>query len=130
MQVTCNDRDCLCFRTVLTLRCLKGSIQRKMRSALGSKRVQAFSLLALFLSVLALVHLESLHQALHADSGSSDHHCAVTLLQAGQVESTLGEALPVLVSQTARVALVAKTGFVVAIDFLLPPSCGPPAPLS
>jgi len=97
----------------------------------SAKRVISALLLLLFLFVLSLAQFESLHQVFHPDASSSDHSCAATLLRSGQVDAP--PAIPVGVAAPARVPAAAPC-FVapvfVSFEFVLLPSCGPPAPLS
>jgi len=41
----------------------------------------------LFLFLVTLAASPALHQAIHADAGHSDHHCAITVLAQSQLES-------------------------------------------
>lgn len=87
-------------------------------------------LLLQFVSLLALSQSESLHKALHQDAGKPDHHCAVTMLHSGQVE-TPTFAVVLIPPVTATTTLVVlESFFVQSVDYSLPPSCGPPALLS
>lgn len=87
----------------------------------------ALTLLGVFLSVFALTLSETWHRALHNEACAPEHHCAVTMLQSGQME-TPGVAIEPVVAYVA-VFLVAQpqVDSVPSVDFLLPPSCGPPA---
>ena len=87
-------------------------------------------LLALFLSVFALILSETLHRALHKEACQPSHQCAVTMLQSGQVEMPVVTITPVLVTAVTVVALPAQNNFVPSVTLSLPPSCGPPALLA
>ena len=65
----------------------------------------AFGLL-LFLTLQLLTTSAALHKLIHADAGSIDHHCAITLLTRGQV--------------SAAETVVPFAAFVAALFFLLP----------
>jgi hypothetical protein len=71
------------------------------------RRLSALLCLALFLALQVFASSDALHQSLHADAGSSSHHCAITLLTGGQISVPI---LPVL-----GIALAA------ALLFSLPP---------
>jgi hypothetical protein len=59
-------------------------------------------LLAAFLFMLALAASPQLHARFHADSGSPNHACAVTLIASGKYEQA--DASPVFVSPQPAVA--------------------------
>lgn len=87
-------------------------------------------LLGVFLSVFGLTLSEALHRALHDEACQPTHQCAVTMLQSGQVETPVVTVTPVFVGAEIFSTLPGKTVFLSAVDFSLPPSCGPPALLS
>jgi hypothetical protein len=70
-----------------SLRAQMSRVNHVWRKALNRRPVFAGVLLGLFVSVMALAHFEALHLALHPDACESDHHCAVTVFQAGQVDA-------------------------------------------
>ena len=78
---------------------------------LNSKSVKAGLLLGIFLSVLALAQVETLHHAIHRDAGERTHECAVTLLAAGKVFLTEG----------ATAIVVAELPFFVEVQLNLAP---------
>ena len=85
--------------------------------------------LVLFLSGLAtdLGH----HKAIHADAGSADHQCAITLFAHGQVLHSTSAPLLIFVPQEISAQLTLPEGALISSCWgLLPPSCGPPALLS
>ena len=90
----------------------------------------ALALLGVFLSVFALTLSEALHRACHADAGTPQHQCAVTMLQGGQVETPVVAISVAIVGALTFVALPVQTQFVSSVALSLPPSCGPPALLS
>ncbi len=90
----------------------------------------AGALLALFLSVLALTLSEALHRVCHADAGTPQHQCAVTMLQSGQVDAPVYEAAIVPPAMVSVSVQLVENIFVPSVDYSLPPSCGPPALLS
>ena len=88
-------------------------------------------LLGLFMFLLAMTHFESLHRAIHADARQPNHQCAVTMLQAGQVDAPPASAVSLMLSPVAVVTAFSPPAAVfVSFDFTLLPSCGPPALLS
>ncbi len=96
-----------------------------------AKRVISAVLLLLFLFVLSLAQFESLHQAFHPDASGSDHSCAATLLRSGQVDAPPPTPVDVAAPAPAPAAVPCFVAPVfVSFEFALPPSCGPPAPLS
>lgn len=90
----------------------------------------AVTLLGVFLSVFALALSEALHRILHADACAPEHQCAVTTLQSGQVETPVTVIVPVVAYVAVSHVAQSQSNFVLSVDFLLPPSCGPPALLS
>jgi hypothetical protein len=62
--------------------------------------------LVLFLTLQLLTSSAALHKLIHADAGSLDHHCVITLFARGQVS-------------TAE-TIVPLVAFVAALFFLLP----------
>jgi len=70
------------------------------------RRVWAAFGLLLFLTLQLLTTSSALHKLIHADAGSLDHHCAITLFTRGQV-STAETVAPLI-------------AFVAALFFLLP----------
>jgi hypothetical protein len=70
------------------------------------RRVWAAFALVLFLTLQVLSTSTALHKLIHADAGSLDHHCVITLFTRGQVSTA-----------ETFVPLVA---FVAALFFLLP----------
>jgi hypothetical protein len=91
----------------------------------------AFSLLGLFLFVLAMTQFESLHHAIHADAQQRDHQCAATLLSSGQVDAPPPSLVSVIVCPLEVMAeFNCQPVVFVSFDFTLLPSCGPPALLS
>ncbi len=87
-------------------------------------------LLGVFLSVFTVTLSEALHRALHDEACDPQHQCAVTMLQSGQVEMPVVAIEPVLARGPVVLAAQPQFDFVPAVDFSLPPSCGPPALLS
>ncbi len=97
---------------------------------LAGRRFKAALLLALFLSVLALANSSTLHHLLHANAGSADHQCAVTLLASGQVDAPTG--VPEIIPATAVLvfSVLPEAPLLAGVSFDLPPGRGPPALLS
>jgi hypothetical protein len=98
--------------------------------ATNRRRLSAAFLLALFLSVFVLTLSEAWHRMAHAEECEPQHQCAVTLLQGGQVETSVTTVTPVVLYLTLVEFVVVEKDFVPSVDFSLPPSCGPPALLS
>ena len=57
------------------------------RSRVATRMVAAGFMLVLWLALLALASAPQLHLAHHPDAGHEQHHCPVTLLAQGQLES-------------------------------------------
>ncbi|MCL4789302.1 MAG: hypothetical protein KJ070_21310 [Verrucomicrobia bacterium] len=109
---------------------MKNLEQKQLRNAWTAKRFVAILLLAQFLFVLAMTQCESFHKALHPDAGKPNHHCAVTMLQSGQVDTpSCGVAIVPTVALPITLVVV-EPFFVPSVDYFLLPSCGPPALLS
>jgi hypothetical protein len=70
------------------------------------RRVWAAFGLMLFLTLQLLTTSTALHKLIHADAGSIDHHCAITLFTRGQV--------------SAADTVTPLIAFVAALFFLLP----------
>jgi hypothetical protein len=80
----------------------------------------------LYVLLAAFAASPSLHQAIHSDATSPNHHCAITLLAHGQIElpdfgATLCLARPCY-TYAPLVELSVSSGIVE----LLPPGRGPP----
>ncbi len=106
---------------------------RHLRNWAANRRHwMAMTLLGVFLSVFTLTLSETLHRALHDEAcqPQHQHQCAVTMLQSGQVEATAVAIEPVVAYVAIFRAAPLQVDFVPAVDFSLPPSCGPPALLS
>lgn len=104
-------------------------MMRKVRQAFRcSNQLRATVAVVLMLYVLlaAFAASPSLHQLIHSDATSPNHHCAITLLAHGQIElpdcgSTLCLARPCY-TYAPLVELSVSSGIV----DLLPPGRGPP----
>lgn len=110
---------------------LKAAAQQRLLNASPTRRLVSVTLLLLFLFVLSLAQFESLHRIFHSDAAEADHTCAVTLLRTGQVDAPVN--IPV-VAAAPVLALADALPFLapvfVSFEFLLLPSCGPPALIS
>ena len=63
-------------------------------------KLQGRVLVAVFLAGLvlllnAMASCPSLHELIHADANSADHHCVVTMFSHGQVDSATADVAPV-----------------------------------
>jgi hypothetical protein len=102
----------------------------KWHKAVLGKPGKGLLLLALFLSVLAVADVSSLHKALHPNAGSPDHQCAAKLLSSGQVHTAASDAVPFFAVVPICVC-VPRDNPLPAREFLhLPPDRGPPALLA
>lgn len=105
-------------------------IHQQSSNAAPRRRARAGLLLGLFLFVLAMAQSGTLHRLLHADSGTAEHQCAVTLLANGQVDVAVSEvpaaSLPVLVVAPAMPA----AQIFVTVDYSLLPGRAPPVALA
>jgi hypothetical protein len=105
-------------------------MMRKVRQAFrcsNQLRATVAVVLVLFVVLAAFAASPSLHQAIHSDATSPNHHCAITLLAHGQIEmpecgSTLCLA-PISYAYAPLVELSVSSGIIE----LLPPGRGPPA---
>ncbi len=79
--------------------------------------------------LLALAACPSLHQALHHDSNSSEHHCAVTMFAHGQVDSAVVEVAAILPVTPVEFSPLTLVSIPNAPAATLPPGRGPPASL-
>jgi hypothetical protein len=71
------------------------------------RRLAVLLCLVLFLVLQVFASSGALHQAIHPDAASADHHCAITLITGGQLNSPA--------------VLVALLAFVATFLFLQPP---------
>lgn len=96
----------------------------------SGRPAKAVLLLGLFLSVLGVANSATLHQLIHSDAASANHHCAATLLASGQVDAP-ASAVQVVPAAPISVSLIFPDISAPAeISFNLPLGRGPPAPLS
>jgi len=109
---------------------LKKLEQNRLRNACTGRRVIAALLLLQFLFLVAVAGSESLHKAIHPDADKATHHCAITMLQSGQVDTPICALVIVPTVNTLTPLVVFETFFIPSVDYSLPPSCGPPALLS
>jgi hypothetical protein len=81
--------------------------------------------LVLFLSFVGAS--PELHKLIHADAGSPDHNCAITLFAHGQVATAnVSVAIVVLAVLFGGVALLAETFQIPLADYRYSPSRAPP----
>jgi hypothetical protein len=81
------------------------------------------------LALLALAAYPALHHALHHDSDSSEHHCAVTMFAHGHVDSSVVEVAAVIpVAPFEFIPLTSASVFNALVE-TLPPGRGPPVSL-
>jgi len=95
--------------------------------AMHSKPLKGAVLLGLFLLLLAMAHSWALHACVHPEADHADHHCAVTMLQQGQVDTTTVAVAVVVVPPMPVADVVTPATFFPIVDFFLPPGRGPPA---
>lgn len=108
---------------------MKAICQQVIRAA-QSRPLKGGVLLGLFLLLLAMAHSWALHECVHPEADHADHHCAVTMLQHGQVDAATVTVVAV-VSPPMPVARVFTPAPVFpTIELLLPPGRGPPASLA
>jgi hypothetical protein len=104
--------------------------QKWLKDGVRRRNAVAGLMLSLFLFVLAMAHYEALHRIFHPDACQPEHRCAVTLLQAGQIETATTH---VGVSSTPDLLLTFTLPQSVAValaDFTLLPGRAPPASLT
>jgi hypothetical protein len=91
------------------------------------RRFGAAICLALFLALQLFAASSSLHQAIHSDAGTPSHHCVITLLSQGQLntpEVFAGSLLFVAALLFCLPSLHATLSS--SFDYRLSPSRGPP----
>ena len=101
-----------------------------LRNTSTVRRIVGVLLLAHFVFLLAMAQYGALHKAVHPDAAKPSHHCAVTMLRSGQVETPGYPVVVVPAVTTLTTLVVVESSFVPSVDYSLPPSCGPPALLS
>ena len=100
------------------------------RSRMAARKVAFGLMIALWLALLAMASAPQLHLAHHPAAGHEQHHCPVTLLTQGQLES--GSAPVSVVPPTLPVFALAQTSsqpFPQSSDVPLLPGRAPPAVL-
>ena len=92
-----------------------------------SRRMMAVLCLALFLPLQLVAASTLLHEMLHADAAAPGHHCVVTLIAQGQVDSPVAGPL-VVAAITALCLLLAPLAAApfVSTDLRLAPGRAPP----
>ena len=103
--------------------------QRSWKS-LNNRRAKALLLLGLFFSVFAMANFATLHQLVHADAASPEHHCAATLLASGHVDAPSGTAPVMAPAPAIAYSIFLDAPVSAGVSFNLPPTRGPPAVLS
>jgi hypothetical protein len=78
------------------------------------------------LVLLALVACPALHHALHHDSDSSEHHCAVKMFAQGQLEVPVVEAAPIVLVSTLQFLPLISVPVFNSLAESFPPGRGPP----
>lgn len=92
-----------------------------------ARRLAALVCLVLFLSLQFFASSGALHQSLHADSNSPDHHCAITLLTGGQAAAPVLPTLWILFAATIYFSLPPlPTAVPASLDLRLSPGRAPP----
>jgi hypothetical protein len=105
-------------------------IQEPLSNAAPRLRARAGLLLGLFLFVLTMAQFGALHRMFHADSGTVEHQCAVTLLASGHVDVAVSE-VPVAFLPVLAVAPAMPSAQVfLAVDYSLLPGRAPPVALA
>jgi hypothetical protein len=104
---------------------------RDVRQIKGTKhcrfRLRAAILTVLFVAAVCFATSPALHRAIHADAGSTNHHCIITVLAQGQFEAPLCEAIFCFAPPSFSYAVPALIPvFGVEAD-LLPPGRAPPS---
>jgi len=101
--------------------------QKQLKLGVKCKPLVAGLMLGLFLFVLAMANFKAVHCALHDDAEKVDHQCVVSLLAGGQIDTASGTVSVSKVSPPAFQIATPKLFVVVAVDYSLLPSRGPPA---
>ncbi len=83
--------------------------------------------LSLFVTFQLFAALPKLHNWIHPDSDHASHHCELTVLLQGQVNTTVNEGLVrVFVSVLLPATPMASTAVVSSVHCQLPPGRAPP----
>ncbi|MFO1478413.1 MAG: hypothetical protein U1F98_17410 [Verrucomicrobiota bacterium] len=91
---------------------------------------KAFVCLVLFLGLQPFVASPALHQAVHPDAGSANHHCAFTLIATGQVLLAAAAGLSlVCLGICLALPAVPALEFPASFDYRLSPSRASPVSL-
>jgi hypothetical protein len=113
--------------TTITHMRSKANQETPANAARRTRRIGGLTL-GVFLFVLAMAQFESLHRWFHAEACQSNHQCAVTMLSGGQVDNPPSQDGHSVLPPAAELIEVREPASTfVAFDFILPPSCGPPA---
>lgn len=105
-------------------------MQKPSSNATPRVRVWAGLLLGLFLFVLAMAQFGALHRVLHADSGTPEHQCAVTLLANGHVDVAVSEVPVAFLPVLAAASVMPSVQSFVTVDYSLLPGRAPPVALA
>jgi hypothetical protein len=96
---------------------------------LNRRTATAFLLAALVLLLNAMVACPSLHQLIHPDADSPEHHCAATLFAHGQVDSPVVEVTATIPFAPVEFLPLNSASVFDAPVATLPPGRGPPVSL-
>ena len=105
-------------------------MQRRPNKLVRHRRLAAGLMLGLLLSVLSMVHFQALHKALHPDANQPGHHCAVTLLSSGQIDSATCDVNVSFAPAVVFTCVTLETLLLPVSDISLLPSRAPPASLT
>ena len=94
----------------------------------GRRRIAcALACFALFLGFQLFATVPQLHSRLHSDAADSNHHCALTLLTQGQLNTTANEGIvKIFVAELIPTLLPAGEKLVLSDYRQLPPGRAPP----
>jgi hypothetical protein len=101
---------------------------RQIKGAIHCRfRLPAGILVVLFLVLAGISASPTLHHAIHADAGSTNHHCIITVLAQGQFEAPLGGAILCFAPSSFHYAAPSLKPVFGAETELLPPGRAPPS---
>ena len=101
-----------------------------MRKIAGGKPFVGGLLLALFVFVLAMANSGALHHLVHSEAAQPNHECVVKLLANGLIDFSPVAATVVTPPSSTFVCVLPEVPLLLAADYSLLPSRGPPASLT
>ena len=113
-------------RALLKANCLR-LVKRQFK--LHGQAVIASLLVGIVLLLDAMAACPRLHELIHKDADSTEHHCAVTMFAHGQVDSPVVEVAAIMPAAPAEFLPLTTVSVFNAPVATLPPGRGPPVSL-